>query len=102
MQMMEFENVESVGIAWDELTGRVWVCLNGECVFRAKTSGGRMKAFPNTAITQSKVVLASTGGPDGPGMVEETRYVLSPVDARRTEDDPIVLKVVHTQSGEAE
>lgn len=58
MNMMEFENVETVGIRYEEETGRVWVCINGECVFRSKTRGGVMKAFPNTTITQSAPTVA--------------------------------------------
>ena len=36
MEEHHFQNIEDVGIAWDEFSGRVWVCINGECVFRSK------------------------------------------------------------------
>lgn len=56
MKNMEFKDVEFVGIGYEEETGRVWVCVNGECVFRSKTVNGGMKVFINQAITQSKLL----------------------------------------------
>lgn len=36
MEEYHFQDVEDVGIAWDVDTRRVWVCINGQSVFRAK------------------------------------------------------------------
>lgn len=35
-----FQNVEDIGIAWDGR--RVWVCLNGQSLFRAKIINGAL------------------------------------------------------------
>lgn len=35
-----FQNIEDVGVAWDR--DRVWVCINGVSLFRAKVIGGKL------------------------------------------------------------
>ena len=35
-----WQKVEDVGVAWNE--NRVWVCLNGGALFRAKVMGGKL------------------------------------------------------------
>lgn len=37
MEEYHIQNVGDVGIAWNE--NRVWVCINGQSVFRAKVVG---------------------------------------------------------------
>ena len=39
-QEHHFQNPEDVGVAWD--TNRVWVCLNGVALLRAKVIGDRL------------------------------------------------------------
>jgi len=34
-----FQDVKHVGVAWDKDTKRVWVCLNGVALLRAKVQG---------------------------------------------------------------
>ena len=36
MNEVHFKNTDEVSIAWDEATGRVWVCINGRSIFRSK------------------------------------------------------------------
>jgi len=36
MEEHHFQNVEDVGIAFDRETNRVWVCINGQSILRAK------------------------------------------------------------------
>ena len=39
-QEHHFQNPEDVGVAWNH--DRVWVCLNGASLLRAKVVGGRL------------------------------------------------------------
>jgi len=41
-----WQNVEDVGIAHERLTNRIWVCIYGQCRFRAKLTNNGLLIEP--------------------------------------------------------
>lgn len=42
MENYEFKDVKALGIAFDRQTNRIWICIDGQSVLRAKIWEGKL------------------------------------------------------------